>query len=395
MGYHHYLWTWESPPSRRCLKLPINRKLCWGQLQYRASCWETLFGQRRSKLVARGSGPPPWFAISHHSRMGKPMKKSWDGLYSDKPRWLDMDFQVSCLSVFRLSETNIGSEVYTLHIFWWQNQSTLDFSVVGSSSGLRMTTTIRHISATGRALGWGRRWRSVQTRHFSAFFHIFFWGKWCEKPWKTQLFPVKYHPSWARQLPVRKRTVDGKQKRQLKTGVSQQFWLWILRTSGRIGAEIDQNLRSFPCRIQKMKLSGRAETVCHCYCVEFYGIGVSQCFLASLAIIGKQLRPKMSPKSSKIHVYFSGPAGASEVLRKQTNNMPWTIIYIKYIHIICLLETCDPSHVSSDLKIYDVAKPKLKGGRSFLPQPRARPECHPLWQIWVCLKIRYPIPSIG
>lgn len=121
-------------------------------------------------------------------------------------------------------------------------------------------------------------------------------------------------------------------KRQLKTGVSQQFWLWILRTSGRIGAEIDQNLRSFPCRIQKMKLSGRAETVCHCYCLEFHGIGVSKCFLASLAIIGKQLRPKISPKSSKIHVYFSAPAGASEVLRKQTNNMPWIIIII-YIYI--------------------------------------------------------------
>jgi hypothetical protein len=103
--------------------------------------------------------------------------------------------------------------------------------------------------------------------------------------------------------------VDGKQKRQLKTGVRQQFWLWILRTSGRIGAEIDQNLRSFPCRIQKMKLSGRAETVCHCYCLEFYGIGVSQCFLASLAIIGKQLRPKCHQNHPRSTSIFQGQQG--------------------------------------------------------------------------------------
>ena len=107
------------------------------------------------------------------------------------------------------------------------------------------------------------------------------------------------------------------------------------------------------------------------------GILWNWCFSMFLSIISHNWKAAKTQNVTKIiqdpRLFFRASRGfrSPQKTNKQhaLNN---------YIYIICLLETCDPSHVSSDLKIYDVAKPKLKGGRSFLPQPRARPECHPL-----------------
>ena len=93
-------------------------------------------------------GPPEMFAISHHFRMGKPMINLGVAyIQINQDGWTWIFRTVVCQFLGFRKRTSDSKFTHFLMA------KPIHFSMVGSSSGLRMTTTIRHISATGRALG--------------------------------------------------------------------------------------------------------------------------------------------------------------------------------------------------------------------------------------------------